>query len=391
MATSYVTSLILLDENKILADLNSIAIEIGLINNVFETSRIYLYYAVFARVLGNFSQIVAEYINNLDIDETTDEALLDRLIKPFVSKRSAKVAKTILEFSRRDYDEYDGLSTDIFIPREFEVMTEGDDPIIFRTAESRVLWKDSYKVQIPAYSVEFGSINNLMANTLTYFNDEQSQLYSEIKVTNPYPAYGGMDEETAFDARNRRDSYRYARDGNKEYLQQLLFENGVSYYGYNLVEYWDGAGSVLIAIDVGSEEQYYDIVKNIESQKRDGVKYYYCRVGYVYADMDITVKVTGDDMYTEYQANEIEQHVFTAIKLYFENQMYVGRKLSRNRLEAFILQYLVDERYDIYEIDITILPNLNTEVDETTGQIHVNEFERLVANRIYTKIEYNKE
>ena len=36
MAESYVTSLILLDENKILADLNSIAIELGLINNVFE-------------------------------------------------------------------------------------------------------------------------------------------------------------------------------------------------------------------------------------------------------------------------------------------------------------------------------------------------------------------
>ena len=37
MAESYVTTLILLDENKILTDLNSIAIELGLINNVFET------------------------------------------------------------------------------------------------------------------------------------------------------------------------------------------------------------------------------------------------------------------------------------------------------------------------------------------------------------------
>lgn len=388
MAESYVSSLLLLDEDKILADLNNIAIEYGLINNVFETSRIYIYYAVFARVLGNLTKTIAQYINNIDIDETTDEALLEQLIKPFVKKRDAKVAKVILEFKRRS--DYTGESSQIFIPREFEVMTDGDDPIIFRTAESRVLWKDSYRVLIPAYSVEFGSLNNVMADTLTFFNDD-AYLVGEIEVTNPYPAYGGMDEETAFDARNRLDQFRYGRDGSKEYLQNLLFENGVSYYGYNIIEYWDGYGSVLIALDVESEEEYYDIVQSIESSKRDGVKYHYCRVGYVYADMEVTVKVTGDRMYTEYQVDEIEQHIFTATQLYFENQMYVGRKLSKNRLEAFILQYLVDSKYDIYEIGLEVKPNINTEVDPETGQILVNEFERIVANTISTKIEYNIE
>ena len=390
MAESYVTSLVMLDENKILTDLNSIAIELGLINNVFETSRIYIYYAVFARVLGNFVQTIAEYINNIDIDETTDEALLEQLIKPFVKKKDAKVAKVILEFKRRD--DYTGVSSEIFIPRDFEVMTEGDDPIIFRTAESRVLWKDSYRVLIPAYSVEFGSNNNLLPHTLTYFeNQDASFLFDEIEVTNPYAAYGGRDEETAFDTRNRLDTFRYARDGSKQHLQELLFENGVSYYGFNLVEYWDGFGSVLIAIDVGSEEEYYDIVQSIEASRRDGIKYHYCRVGYVYADMDVTIKVTGDNLYTEYQVNEIEEHVYTATKLYFDNQMYVGKKLSKNRLEAFLLQYLVDEKYDIYEIDLEVKPNTSTEVDSETGQILVNEFDRIVANRIFTKIEYNIE
>ena len=388
MVESYVSSLLLLDEDKILADLNNIAIELGLINNVFETSRIYIYYAVFARVLGNLTKTIAQYINNIDIEETTDEALLEQLIKPFIKKRDAKVAKTILEFKRRD--DYDGAHSQIFIPREFEVMTEGDDPIIFRTAESRVLWKDSYRVLIPAYSVEFGSLNNVIPDTLTFFNDD-SHLMQEIQVTNPYPAYGGMDEETAFDTRNRLDQFRYGRDGSKEYLQNLLFENGVSYYGYNIIEYWDGFGSVLIALDVDSEEEYYDIVQSVEASKRDGVKYHYCRVGYVYADMEVTAKVTGDEMYTEYQADEIEQHIFTATQLYFENQMYVGRKLSKNRLEAFILQYLVDARYDIYEINLEVKPDKNTEVDPETGQILINEFERIVANKISTKIEYNIE
>lgn len=388
MAESYVTSLILLDEDKILADLNSTAIVLGLINNVFETSRIYIYYAVFARVLGNITQTIAQYINNIDIETTTDEALLEQMIKPFVRKKESRVAKVILEFKRRsDFDQ--SLASQIFIPRDFEVMTEGDNPIIFRTAESRVLWKDSYRVLVPAYSVEFGSLNNLMANTLTYFDDD-SGLLQEIEVTNPYPAYGARDEETAFDTRNRLDMFRYGRDGSKGYLQELIFENGVSYHGYNLVEYWGGAGNVLIALDVASEEEYYDIIQNIEASKGAvGVKYHYCRVNYVYANIDVIVRVINDRMYTEYQANEIEEHVFTATQLYFDNQMYVGRKLSKNRLESFILQYLVDEKYDIYEIELKVTPQDESEFDEEKQQIKINEFERLVPNRIFTDIEYD--
>ena len=279
MAESYVTTLLLLDERKILADLNSIAIELGLINNVFETSRIYLYYAVFARVLGNITQTVAQYLNNLDFETTTDEALLEQILKPFLKKKSAKVSKVILEFSRREENaNIDYEASNIFIPREFEVMTSGNDPIVFRTAESRILWKDSHRVLIPAYSEQFGSINNVLENTLTYFEDNGTYLTGEVQVTNPYPAYGGRDEETAFDTRNRMGAYRYGRDGTKDYLQQLIFDNGVSYYGYNIIEYWDGAGTVLIALDIPSDEEYKDIVQSIEVLKREGVKYYYCRV-----------------------------------------------------------------------------------------------------------------
>ena len=201
MAESFGEILIELDENAILSQLNSIAQELGLINRIFTTSRIYLYYAVFARVFGNLSSIIAQYLNNIDLENTTDEALLEMQIKPFVKKRNAKVAKTILQFKRRPTNE---LSSDILIPREFEVMTEGDDPIIFRTAESRILWKDSKKVLIPAYSVEFGSLNNLSENTLTFFDN--NEFFSQVEVTNPYPAYGGADEETAYDSRRDRKS-----------------------------------------------------------------------------------------------------------------------------------------------------------------------------------------
>ena len=151
MPSSWTTSLTMLDEGAILADLNRIATELGLITQINQTSHIYIYYAVFARVMGNITQLIAQYLNNLDIDNSSDEALLDMLIKPFVKKQNATVAKVILEFSRREEDEN---AVDIFIPRNVEVMTEGSNPIIFRTAESKILWKDSMRVKVPAYSVE---------------------------------------------------------------------------------------------------------------------------------------------------------------------------------------------------------------------------------------------
>jgi len=385
MPDSWTTSLTMLDEGAILADLNRIATELGLITQVNQTSHIYIYYAVFSRVMGNITQLIAQYLNNLDIDNTADEALLDILIKPFVKKQNATVAKVILEFSRREEDEN---ASDIFIPRNVEVMTEGSDPIIFRTAESKILWKDSMRVKVPAYSVEFGSLNNLSANTLTYFKDAQ---YSAISVTNPAPAYGGRDEETAFDARNRMDWFRSANDGTKEYIRQQLFNNGVSYYGINIVEYWEGSGTVLIAIDVPSEEEFYDIIQNMEITKKSLAEYHYCRVKYVYINVHVDVKVTGDRMYTEYQKEDIFQNINTAVQLYFNQNVYVGKRLSINRLEAFILQYLVDEQFEIYETNVSIAINNDYKIDPETGQIVVSEFEKLVPNKIRTQIEYNAE
>lgn len=383
MPSSWTTSLTMLDEGAILADLNRIATELGLITQINQTSHIYIYYAVFARVMGNITQLIAQYLNNLDIDNSSDEALLDMLIKPFVKKQNATVAKVILEFSRREEDEN---AVDIFIPRNVEVMTEGSNPIIFRTAESKILWKDSMRVKVPAYSVEYGSLNNLSANTLTYFKDSQ---YSSISVTNPNPAYGGRDEETAFDARNRVGLFRMANDGTREYIQKQLFKNGVSYYGINIVEYWEGSGSVLIVIDVPSEDEFYDIIQNMEITKKSLAEYHYCRADYKYINIHVDVKVTGDKLYTEYQLDDLFQSIDTAVQLYFNQNIYVGKRLSIKRLESFVLQYMIDEKYEIYEISVSVAKNNNYRVDPETGQIVVEEFEKLVPNKIRTQVEYN--
>lgn len=388
MTESFIEILTELDEDGILAELNSIAQELGLINKIFTTSRIYIYYAVFARVFGHITSVITQYLNSFDIEQTTDEALLEMQIKPFVKKRYAKVAKVILEFTRRD--DFDQEATNILIPRDFEVMTEGENPIIFRTAESRIIWKDSRKVLVPAYSIEFGSLNNLSENTLTYFNDVGH--FAQLKVTNPYPAYGGSDEETAYDARQRIGLFRYGRDSTKAAIQEMLFENGVSYYGFNIIQYWDGFGTVLICMDIESEEKYKDIINEIESQKPAGVKYHYCRAEYVYVNIDVLIKMISDDDFTPYQKNEIEQHIKAAVETYFANQIYIGRKLSINRLESYILQYLFDEKYDIYEVEVNVESKNNDVItDLETGQLKVEDYQRLYPNLIYTTIQYNIE
>ena len=374
MAKAYVESLLELNEDSILAQLNSIAQELGLIKEVFETSRIHIHYAVFARVFGNISQIIAQYYDNLDLDDITDESLLEQQIKQYIQKRDAKVSKVILEFSRRS-DSHDK-TYDIIIPRNLEVMTESDDPIIFRTAESRFLWKDTYSVLVPAYSVEVGSINNVASHTLTFFDD--NEYFAQIQVTNPNPAYGGSDEETAFDARDRIGLFRYGRDATKDSILNVLYENGVSYYGCNIIEYYEGFGTVLICMDVDSEEEFNDIIAVIEAQKPGGIKYQYSMVDYVYININVIVKIVAEKSYIK-----------DAIETFFANQIYVGKKLSINRLESYILQYLFDERYDIYEVDIEIENNSDLKIDSETGQLKINQYQRLYPNLIYTTIEYN--
>ena len=286
----------ILDEEEILADLNRIAQELGLINEVFEASHIYIYYTVFARVFGTISRIFGTYIDNIDINETTDEALLERLIAPLIAKRSARTAKVILTFTRREMNS----DNDIFIPRNFEVMTEmTDNPIVFRTAEARILWRDTYSVKVPAYSIDLGAINNVNANTLTYFVDSE---FANISVTNEAPAYGGSDEETSFDSRQRILSFRYAREGAKAQLQSILAESGIPVESFRLTEFYDGYGSVLIALECDSDSMFQDTINRLEISRPQGIMYHYCKVEPLYMNFDIKVLVTGSRIYDEYSA-----------------------------------------------------------------------------------------
>ena len=375
----------ILDETEILADLNRIAQELGLINEVFEASHIYIYYSVFARVFGKISRVFGTYIDNIDINETTDEALLERLIAPLITKRSATTAKVILTFTRRNMDS----DSDIFIPRNFEVMTEmTDNPIVFRTAEARILWRDSYSVKVPAYSVDLGAINNVNANTLTYFVDSQ---FANISVTNEAPAYGGADEETSFDSRKRILAFRYAREGAKAQLQSILNDAGIPIESFRLTEFYDGYGSLLIALECDSDSMFQDTVNRIEVSRPQGIMYHYCRVEPVYMNFEIKVMITGSRVYDEYSLDAVYTSIKTAVELYFSQDIWVGMGLSLKRLQAFVLNYIVSENYEIYEIDMEIENEIKYEHDDKTGKVIVKPWQKLYANKLTIDIDYEED
>lgn len=374
-----------LNESEILADLNSVAEELGLITEVYEQSKIYIYYAVFARVFGKMSRIFTQYIQSIDIDTCSDEALLNQLIKPFIIKRDAQVAKVILKFRRRDVNQE---QFDLFIPMNFEVSTEGDNPIVFRTAESRLMWKDTYEVDIVAYSVDYGTANNVSAGTLTYFRD--NSLYAYIAVTNANSAYGGRDEETAFDARDRISLYRYGRDGSKPHISNMVIDAGYGYNQFAVHEYYDGYGSILLALDTDNDDFYYDSITNIELNKIAGIKYHYCQVERIYLNMSIDINITGDRNYDSYDIVNIEQSIDEAVNFYFSQNIFVAQKLSIKRLEAYIFQYLVNKQYEIYEINIDIGEDTSLDIDPYTYEIIPQPYQKLYPNKIYTDITYDK-
>ena len=373
-----------LDEYEILADLERIAQEFGLINEVFETSRIHLYYAVFARVFGNITRTIAQYVTNIQIDACTDEALLNALIAPFIEKRAATVSKVILTFIRRS-DAYDEVRSDIYIPRGLEVETEETNPIVFRVAESKILWKDVNKIIVPAYCTDFGPQGNVAANTLVYFRGDE---FHNVSVTNEYPAYGGIPEETVFDTRNRLSNYRYVRDGSISQIEDVISQLGYFEGGYNIKEYWNGIGSVLIALDSESDDEFQDAIVQLETASAAGVKYNYIRVAHVPIDLRIDIKIAGKRTFDEYTLEDLEENIQTAINLYFAQNIFTGQTINIKRMEAFVLNYVITG-YDIYQIDTYITNTDQVEIDPDTGFIIVEPYQRLTTNEILIDVDYD--
>ena len=157
---------------------------------------------------------------------------------------------------------------------------------------------------------------------------------------------------------------------------------------YHIKEYWNGLGSVLIALDTESDDEFQDAIVQLELAKAAGVKYNYIRVAHVPVDLEINIKIAGKRTFDEYTLEDLEDNIQTAINLYFGQNIYTGQSINVKRMEAFILNYVISG-YDIYQID-TFISNIDQiEIDPDTGFIIVEPYQRLVTNNILIDVDYD--
>lgn len=370
---------IYISEEEILTALYTSAIEVGLINRRFEKGRIGLLFGVFARQLGSLITLMDEYVSQFSLETVTDEALLESLLKPYIIRRIASNSKVILEFTRDPtYNE------SIIIPAGFKVSTLGSNPIIFETVEDLYMWKGLKKAKVVAYCDEAGSIYNVEANTITYFVD--SDYRAELTVTNNESAWGGRDDEPLEDARQRAlsSSMRYLREGTYQDIINQIYELGIENRYFNIIEQYEGYGTVLISLDIDNNYEYEDIKEELNYNRVTGIKYTFEKTERIYLNMLVNVLLTGEKNLTYGESQALYKEIEDGIEGYFVTIMKVGEALSINYLKSYLIQQISPE-FKLLNFDIKIT---NEDLEVEDNNIKINQIQNIYPNKITTILNY---
>lgn len=368
-----------MSEEEILTALFTSAIEVGLLSRRFEGGRIGLLFAVFARQFESLISIMNEYVSQFTLETVTDEALLESLLKPYISIRIASNAKVVLEFTRDPT-----FNDNIVIPAGFTVSTLGSDPVIFETVEDLYMWKGTKKAKVLAYCTEVGSAYNIDEDTLVYL--VESEYRADISVTNPKSAWSGRDDESLESARERAlsTSWRYLREGTERDIENQIEELGLTKRFYKIVEYYDGYGSVLLALDIPNEFEYEDIKTELNYNRIAGINYRFQKVERLYVNFLIEILLTGEKNITYGESQELYKFIEDNIQDYFGIGMMVGKSLSLNDLKSSI-QYSIPSEFKVLDFNIKIT---NDDLTIDDKHIVVGVSENLYPNKVTTKLNY---
>ena len=321
--------------------------------------------------------ILQSYANQFTMPTMTDRVLIESMASQFANRRLASKSKVILTFYRLE-----GYTETATIPAGFAVRAAGSPNIIFKTASTAYLWKGKASVSVTAYSIGSGSQNNVEANTLTVFANDNFSGY--IAVTNTEPAFGGYDEESISHLRSRANGFRYERDNTLQDLQRQLYECGVAPHKSYIEEYNNNAGTYMICIDTDSDDAFEDIVSRMQYRKAAGIEATYVRATRLYIDMYVTVQTAGEVDYTPNQKNTIYTDINNAIQRFFAAYCSVGADLSVNALKAALNSAL--SSFDIADIDIEIANTVITNKEKNI--IAIGNTTKAYPNKVLTSLEY---
>lgn len=369
--------LLLNDGNDILDNLWANVINSGARKRRHDSTHLGLILSAIATEMNVVVTLLQSYANQFTLQTATDRILVENLSKLFANRRLSSKSKTILTFYRLE-----GYTESARIPVGFAVRAAGSPNIIFKTAETVHLWKGEQSVSVVAYSINSGAQNNVDANTLTIFAN--NQFNGSIAVTNLEPSYGGYDDESIEHLRNRASGFRYERDATLQDIERQLYEAGIPRHRYYAVEYIDDIGSYMICIDTDTEQEFEDVKSRLEYRSAYGIEASYVRATRIYVDMYVTVKTVSDVDYSPQQKTTIYNNINTAIQRFFAAYCTVGANIRVNAIKSSLINAL--SGFEIADVDINIA-NMDL-TDETRRIIAITETQRAIPNEVITNIEF---
>lgn len=369
--------LIINDGSNILDNLWTNVINTGIRKRRHDSTHTGLLLSAIATELNVAISILQSYANQFTISTMSDRVLIENMASQYANRRLASKSKAILTFYRLE-----GYTETATIPAGFAVRASNAPNIIFKTSNTVYLWKGKQSVSVMAYSIGSGTQNNVRANTLTIFANENFS--GSIGVTNMEPAFGGYDDESISHLRDRANGFRYERDNTLLDIQRQLYECGVKSHQYLLEEYNDNAGTYMICIDTDSDSAFEDVVTRMQYRKAAGILATYVRATRLYIDMYITVKTAGEVDYTPNEKNEIYTNINDSIQRFFAAYCGVGADIRVNALIAALNNAL--SNFEISNIDIDIANAVV--IDKDKNVIRVDSTTKAYPNKILTSLEY---
>lgn len=365
------------DGTLILEQLFNRAIEYGLVPSKLPSTRIGLLFSVIAAELEGWELVLDNFQSELFIQTARLSESIERLIEPFYVKISEQPSYVILKFYWDPESDFDKRE-DTVIPYGTIVTTIDDPPIEYKTIERCVLYRTAEYVTVKAVSIESGSKSRVDGNSLTQISNE----IENIKVTNPEPSWGGRDEESIIEAREKALNMRYyLTKGTRDHLELLLQNLGFTINDYKIIEHAYGYGSFLIIIKTFSENELRAVKDIIKTNKAEGV-YFDCISG---TQIPITLNISIEMYYdrekdfTPEELKDLETKVKTEIKEYIENHP-IGEPFNIRRMTNHLLKLHTDE--NVFDISAKVTSSAFT----LNGKVYCNQTEYFVLSSALVEI-----
>lgn len=369
-------NIVINDGDEVLSRLWNNILSRGVVNRRLDSSRLGLLLSAIASEFNITLSLIQSYMNNFVLSTCTDQIMSENMARMFAVRRLSSKSKVVLEFYRLDPD-----TGTIKIPGGFKVGSTADSKIAFRTTTDAFLWKGSQSTTVMAYSITSGSKNNIEAGLLNRFQDNGYN--TKIAVINPEPAFGGYDDESIQELKNRATGFRYDRDGSQYNIKQILYSNGIPEYRYALEEYHDGPGTFMVCVDTTSDAEFEDIQAVFNYRHFYGVKPIFVRATRGYINIYVAITTTGEQDYTPLEKQQIYNQVNERIQRFFAANCVVGADLNVGRLKASLSSELSE--YEIEDIELSFDQGV---VINKQNIIKIPGTYRLFPNKIITDINY---